>query len=416
MNSILELLGKNKKELFAFFNENKTLYQKKRKDLIIFAANLLDDDFIITIGTMGNIVSHISLQYADPENLNLATFNDLITKYKEFLNKKFGNPYSDNSNHPTDETVISYFNEDIFASIVAPKFYNTECNYQFYLQFNHQKLAGNLGVSDKKLKLKIYSLYLIGGLVWGLLMFLTCSYDNYSLTNFGIWMGGGLMFALIFGFFFELFGNRFLTVKPKKVKPKEYQKIIAGEKDLKFDSSFLGQLLVSKRNSRLINSKEYPAKMYLTNEKLVIRYLKKGKIIEISTTYIELDKYSLLCFDTDDKHYYFNLNGREENETICNYIDEKLGYKGKEFQKIKEVIEKAFKEYNLYSSYDSTDEPFTYEIYTITKMFFKNNDLSIEELKKELIMLLEDDSEQVGTDLSTLVYQAVNQYFNNDGR
>ncbi len=416
MNSILELLGKNKKELFAFFNENKTLYQKKRKDLIIFAANLLDDDFIITIGTMGNIVSHISLQYADPENLNLATFNDLITKYKEFLNKKFGNPYSDNSNHTTDETVISYFNEDIFASIVAPKFYNTECNYQFYLQFNHQKLAGNLGVYDKKLKLKIYSLYLIGGLVWGLLMFLTCSYDDYSLTNFGIWMGGGVMFSLIFGFFFELFGNRFLTVKPKKVKPKEYQKIIDGEKDLKFDASFLGQLLVSKRNSHLINSKEYPAKMYLTNEKLVIRYLKKGKIIEISTTYIELDKYSLLCFDTDDKHYYFNLNGREENETICNYIDEKLGYKGKEFQKIKEVIEKAFKEYNLYSSYDSTDEPFTYEIYTITKMFFKNNDLSIEELKKELIMLLEDDSEQVGTDLSTLVYQAVNQYFNNDGR
>lgn len=398
MNKVLDLLGKNKKTLFKYAEDNKIECYKVKKNVYGFNIIFLNMEHKCEFHIYNNIVYSIQLFLNKDNRTYNCCFNDLVDIYKDNFNSQYGNPISDNTNHPTDNIAITYKNDKHLIYIFG--------------QSSTNKIKISISRFNKEIDAKTYSfnpklrylLYLIGGLLWGLLMFFAMSYKDYSWTNFGIWMIGGLIWALLFGLIFEIFIN--FAPKQAKIKSKQINKIEEGEKQFEYEISSCGQVyfLNNKRN------KSYTAKIYLNDNIFKIIYYKKGKIYDIKKN-IELLAEGLgfghLVFEIENKRVSFSLYNREEFNIIKEHIDEKLGYHSSKFVKIYSLVKKIIIEYNPYSLYsDNNKNVFDYEIDIISRRIFEKGNMSLDELKEEVMIAFDYDySSQINVELPTILYK-----------
>lgn len=403
MNNILCLLGKNKKELKKFIINNKIDCYKKTKKSYCFDIIFLHTKHTCEIHIFKNTINSIHLFVADERKINSISFNDSINKYKGYFNLEYGNPISDNTNHPTNNVAISYKNEN--------------CVVYIFGQSDINQIKIIISTIGKDIDYKMYSLnsiikyllYLGGGLLWGLLMFLTMSYKEYSWTNFGIYMIGGLLWALLFGIIFELVIN--LTPKQSKIKMKQINKIEENENKFNYEISSCGQVYFLKK----LKSKSYTAKMYLSDNIFKILFYKKGKLHKIEENIDVLSKnlgFGHLTFKIEDERISFNLCNRDEFNNIKEYIDEKLGYHSSKFVEIYSLVKNVVIEYNPYSLYNANNKKvFDYEIDIISRRIFEKENMSLDELKEVTLIAFDyDSSTQVYKELPTLLYNEVYKY------
>lgn len=398
MNKVLDLLGENKKTLFKYAEDNKIECYKVKKNVYGFNIIFLNMEHKCEFHIYNNIVYSIQLFLNKDNRTYNCCFNDLVDIYKDNFNSQYGNPISDNTNHPTDNIAITYKNDKHLIYIFGQSSIN-----QIKISINrfNKEIDAKTYSFNPKLR---YLLYLIGGLLWGLLMFFAMSYKDYSWTNFGIWMIGGLIWALLFGLIFEIFIN--FAPKQAKIKLKQINKIEEDEKQFEYEISSCGQVyfLNNKRN------KSYTAKIYLNDNIFKIIYYKKGKIYNIKKN-IELLAEGLgfghLVFEIENKRVSFSLYNREEFNIIKEHIDEKLGYHSSKFVEIYSLVKKIIIEYNPYSLYsDNNKNVFDYEIDIISRRIFEKGNMSLDELKEEVMIAFDYDySSQINVELPTILYK-----------
>ncbi len=396
MNEILCLLGKSKKYLFNYAKDNKIECYKDRKNVYSFKVLFLNMQHICEVHIYNNIIYNINLFVVDENELCL----ELINIYKEYFNANYGTPISDNTNHPTDYIDITYKKDNHVV-------------YVFSQSNSHKtKIVISVTGTDiykkdiKKNKFINYIIYLIGGIVFGLLMFVAMFYNNYSWINFGICMVGGLFFAVLFGLLFEISMN--LSLKPTKINFKHIKRIEQHDTKLEHLLNSYGQLVCTKN----IRSKIYTAKIYLDNNLFIILYYKKGKIHKIEEKIDLLSKnlgFGFLSFELDNMRFTFNLHDSEEFTNIKKYIDEKLGYNSQEFIEIYSLVKKIIIEYNPYSLYKSENETvFDCEIEIISRRIFENNKMTFDEFKEVVLVAFDyDDSTQIYEELAKNLYDSI---------
>lgn len=396
MNEVLDLLGKNKKVLFKYLDDNKIEYRKAKKNVYSFNILFLNIKHTCEVYIYNRIIYSINLFVNDEKELNTCSFNEFVSKYKEYFNLTYGNPISDNTNHPTDNVAITYKNDTYLVYIFGQSKIN-----KIVITIN---TFGN-EINTKTNPLIKYLLYLAGGLMWGLLMFFAMSQEDYSWLNFGIWMSGGLVWALLFGLSFDLFMN--ITPRQNKINLKQIKKIEEKESELEYTLNSCGQLFSIKN----IKSKTYTAKIYLNHNVFIILYYKKGKIhkieerIELLSEYLG---YGNLTFNLDDKVFSFNLHNREEFSSIKKYIDEKLGYNSPKFMEIYSLVKKIIIEYNPYSLYKENNETiFDYETDIISRKIFEKPNMSFDEFKEVVSSAFEDYSIQIYEELASIIYKTI---------
>lgn len=398
MNKVLDLLGENKKTLFKYAEDNKIECYKVKKNVYSVNIIFLNMEHKCEFHIYNNIVYSIQLFLNKDNRIYNCSFNDLADMYKENFNSQYGNPIIDNTNHPTDNIAITYKNDKYLIYIFGQSSINQ-------IKISISRIGKDFDVKMYDFNPRIrYVLYLVGGLLWGLLMFFAMSYKDYSWTSFGIWMFGGLIWALLFGLIFEIFIN--FAPKQAKIKLKQINKIEEGEKQFEYEISSCGQVyfLNNKRN------KSYTAKIYLNDNIFKIIYYKKGKIYNIKKN-IELLAEGLgfghLVFEIDNKRVSFSLYNREEFNIIKEHIDEKLGYHSSKFEEIYSLVKNIIIEYNPYSLYsDNNKNVFDYEIDIISRRIFENGNMSLDELKEEVTIAFDYDySSQINVELSTILYK-----------
>ena len=397
MNNILCLLGESKKELVKFITNNKIDCYKKTRKFYRFDMIFLHTKHTFEIHFYKNIINSIHLLVTDEKQISGINFNDSINKYKEYFNLEYGNPISDNTNHPTDYVAITYKKENCVVYIFGPS------------NINQIKIIISARVKGSDYKTHSlnsiinYLLYLGGGLLFGLSMFFTMSYKEYSWINFGICMIGGLIFALLFGIIIELVNKR--SPKEAKIKIKQINKIEENENKFNYEISAYGYVCFLKR----FKSKSYTAKIYLSDNIFKILYYKKGNIYKIEENIDSLSKnlgLGHLIFKIDDKSISFNLCNEEEFNNIKEYIDEKLGYHSSNFLKIYSLVKNIIIKYNPYSLYNANNKnAFDYEIDIISRRIFEKENMSFNELKEVVLIAFEyAPSAQMYEELSTLLY------------
>lgn len=400
MNGILDLLEKNKKTLFEYMEDNKIEYREEKKNVYSFKILFLNIKHTCKVNIYDKRIYSINL-FVDKENeLNICAFNELVNKYKEYFNLNYGNPISDNTNHPTDNIVITYKNDSYLIYI-----YGQSNNNQIEITFYNSRND----VYRKKIRiypLLKYAIYLAGGLTWGLVMFLTMSHGDYSWENFAIWISGGLVWALAFGLIFEL--TMKVTPKQEKIKLKQIKKIEEKEKKLEYTINSSGQLICIKGKW----SKSYTAKIYLNHNAFIILYYKNGKTHRVEGKIDLLSEhlgFGNLSFNLDNKNFYFNLYNKDEFSNIKKYIDERLGYTSTEFMEIYSLVKKIIIEYNPYSLYSTNNEmAFDYEIDIISRRIFEKKNMSLNEFKEIVLIAFDyDSSKQIYEELATILYDSI---------
>lgn len=398
MNKVLDLLGKNKKNLFKYAEENKIECYKVKKNIYCFNLIFLNVEHKCELHIYNNIIYSIQLFVNEENKIDNFSFNDLVNKYKDNFSLQYRNPISDNTNHPTDNIAITYKNDNFLINIFGQSSIN---QIKISISRINKEVDAKMYGFNPRLR---YILYSVGGLLWGLLMFFAMSYKNYSWTNFGIWMIGGLIWALLFGLIFEIVIN--FTPKQAKIKLKQISKIEEDEKKFEYEISSCGQVYFLNNN----RNKSYTAKIYLNNNLFTILYYKKSKIYKIEENIGLLAEglgFGHLFFEMQDKRVSFSLYNREEFKNIKEYIDEKLGYHSSKFIDIYSSVKKIIVEYNPYSLYNgNNDAVFDYEIDIISRRIFEKENMSLDELKKEVMIAFDyDDSSQIYVELPTILYK-----------
>lgn len=411
MEELLGLLGKNKKSLFKYVEDNKIECYKVRKNIYRIKILFLNVEHICKVHIYKKIICTIHLFVNDEKGLNILSFNEFVNKYKEYFNLKYGNPISDNTNHPTDNISITYEKDCYVVSIFGQM---NQLNITIST-FNNED---NIKKHEMKPLLK-YAIYLAGGLFWGLMMFLTMSYKDYSWLNFGIWMGAGFVWALLFGVIFELVMH--ITPKQDKINLKQIKKIEEKESELVYTIDSCGELFLTKKtkNKRYTASKRFTAKFYINQNDFIILYYKKRTIYKIEEKIDLLSKelgFGYLSFQLNDTSASFRLQNNEEFSNIKKHIDKQLGYTSSRFMEIYSFVKKILIEYNPYSLYKGDNESvFDCESEIISRRIFENPAISLNDFKEVMLVAFDYDySIQICEDLTTILYDSIIKKSGND--
>lgn len=398
MEKILGLLGKNKKALLNYVEENKIECFKKRKNVYSFKLLFLNIGHTCEVHIYKKKICAILLFRNNEKEFTTASFNEFVKDYKAYFNLNYGNPIRDNTNHPTDNIAIDYEKDSLFISIFG--------NIQI-LQIVFTTCSKENKIKTHKLNpLLRYMIYLAGGFIWGLIMFLSMSFGDYSWSNFGIWMSGGLVWAILFGVFFELFIQK--ASKQDKINLKHIKKIEEQEKELEYTINSCGQLFIFSGKKR----KSYVAKIYFNRDVFTILYYKKGTICKMEEKIDLLSKnigFGHLAFKLNDESFSFHLSNSEDFSTIKEYIDERLGYHSSRFMEIKSLVKKIILEYNPYSLYRGNNETvFDFESDIISRRVFDEPNISLDEFKKLVLIAFDYDySKQIYEELATILFDSM---------
>lgn len=318
---------------------------------------------------------------------------DNILKIKDELIPILGKPKLDNTNHLNRDYISIHFeNDHSYISLVCHR--DDAQKYAAIVLCKKQENAKNKKLSMSP-NLYLWISSLIGGLIWGLIMFASMGAGSgYTLENFSIWMCGGVVFGVAFAFIFGL-SNRISNNKPKFPK-KKIEKIIqvfSLEKEKDFVS---GNLFIYKSpTSHLVKHYAVPALMMMTDEDIIIYSIVKGKQMclkkPLKEAFLQMQT-SSIEFKKEDVTYIFAFRDSESFDQMENNLFYKL-IQPEAFSSLFSDLKKATIEYNPYSIYDTnSDEILDEAIRIIAKILFVNDDIKKLDLSRIINEIFEQDA------------------------
>lgn len=394
----LELLNCKKKVIFSYLSKNNIAYKADKKT-ISFDAVIFEESFLVKIFLLKNIAKRISFSCTSTQSITSERFDSLIKNTKNVFDSMFGAPTLDSTNHMTENATIRYSVEKYYVLMLINdiSYNNGESPLVVDVHTNND-LPELMPIWPRLV------LYLGGGLLWGFLMFLAMSITDLSWKNFALWMSGGLLFAVLFGVFFEIFGVVSLRKgRNKPISKNKYDsKFDEFEKSLNFSLKLCG-------TAQINTPYPTPARMYILDSKVIVAYYKRPiKIIEADFDFVDDNLLPNGCFlkktNKNYSNYLFIFESAEGLHKLIEYLRAKL-YCNENFNQIYSKIDKVFKEYNPYSLLIRNEYAFGLDIYFISKYIYKNDGISFADLQELLLYVFNwDIHTAILEDLTKLIY------------
>lgn len=344
----------DKKQLLSYLKAN-SIKVRKNGGYYVFPLEINGDDFIVGAGFYNKQIAQFFLKSEHEFVFNDEKLN-FIEKYKAVFGEKLGAPLLDSTNH---------FN----PNYAAVKFANENCSVEIFIDDERAEtnrtnacifIARNILPKEEKEfkgerspKFINWLIYLAGGLVWGLCMFATNGeLSSYTVTSLFIWLGGGIIFGVVFGLIFQR------TVKYEMPDVNGVKQIEKLKKQLKKrgenpDLSYFGMIAITEKRSKI-----YPCKLFFNGEKLLVTCYNSAKnSFDVIFTLEELNPYiwqDVIHVQKEDKSYYvFQLDDDFLNP-IKQAVNEKC-YNVGEYERLFEELKKITVDYNPLSIYNSND-------------------------------------------------------------
>lgn len=344
----------DKKQLLSYLKAN-SIKVRKNGGYYVFPLEINGDDFIVGAGFYNKQIAQFFLKSEHEFVFNDEKLN-FIEKYKAVFGEKLGAPLLDSTNH---------FN----PNYAAVKFANENCSVEIFIDDERVEInrtnacifiARNILPKEEKEfkgerspKFINWLIYLAGGLVWGLCMFATNGeLSSYTVTSLFIWLGGGIIFGVVFGLIFQR------TVKYEMPDVNGVKQIEKLKKQLKKrgenpDLSYFGMIAITEKRSKI-----YPCKLFFNGEKLLVTCYNSAKnSFDVIFTLEELNPYiwqDVIHVQKEDKSYYvFQLDDDFLNP-VKQAVNEKC-YNVGEFERLFEELKKITVDYNPLSIYNSND-------------------------------------------------------------
>ncbi len=388
MNIFQLLEMKTKKELKRYLKNNAIQY-KKSFHALHFKAIFFDVSCIVHIDMFHKkIISYCIVM--DREKYTYPQMTENILKIKNELIPILGKPKFDNTNHLNQNCISIHFeDENSSISLVC----HSEREHAAIVLYNKQENAKNKK-SPISSKVFLWITSFIGGLIWGLIMFVSmgASY-GYTLADFGIWMCGGVVFGVAFASIFGLC-NKTSNNKPKFPK-KKIERILQEFSLEKETDLILGNLFIFQSHaSRFKKQHVVPALMKMTDFEITIYSLvKKTQIclkMPLNEAFYQMQS-SAIQFKKDDANYLFAFSDNESFKKIESDLFDKL-IRPETFSSLFLDLKKATKEFNPYSVYDTnSDEILDGDIKMITKILLAKDDIQKSDLRYLLYSVFDCD-------------------------
>lgn len=344
----------DKKQLLSYLKAN-SIKVRKNGGYYVFPLEINGDDFIIGAGFYNKQIAQFFLKSEHEFVFNDEKLN-FIEKYKAVFGEKLGAPLLDSTNH---------FN----PNYAAVKFANENCSVEIFIDDERAEInrtnacifiARNILPKEEKefkgersLKFINWLIYLAGGLVWGLCMFATNGeLSSYTVTSLFIWLGGGIIFGVVFGLIFQR------TVKYEMPDVNGVKQIEKLKKQLKKrgenpDLNYFGMIAITEKRSKI-----YPCKLFFNGEKLLVTCYNSAKnSFDVIFTLEELNPYiwqDVIHVQKEDKSYYVFQLDEKLLAPVKQAVNEKC-YNVGEFERLFEELKKITVDYNPLSIYNSND-------------------------------------------------------------
>lgn len=352
----------NKKQLLSYLKAN-SINIRRNGGYYVFPIELNGDDFTVGAGFYKNQTAQFFLK-----SNHEFVFNDeklgFIEKYKAIFGEKLGAPALDSTNHfDPNYSAVKYAGENYSVEIFIgnpkiPAFDITRSNACIFIAKNVLPIEPK-EQETKELhspnsgKLVNWLIYLAGGLVWGLCMFATNGeLSSYTVTSLFIWLGGGIIFGVVFGLIFQR------TIKYEMPDVNGVKQIEKLKKQLKkrgenIDSSYFGMIAITDKRSKI-----YPCKMIFDGEKLLVTCYKSSKnSFDVAFTTEELNPHiwqDVVQVQKDNKSYFIFQLDEKLLTPVKQAVNEKC-YNVGEYERLFEELKKITVDYNPLSIYNSND-------------------------------------------------------------
>lgn len=351
----------NKKQLLSYLKAN-SINVRRNGGYYVFPIELNGDDFTVGAGFYNKQIAQFFLKSEHEFVFNDEKLN-FIEKYKAVFGEKLGAPALDSTNHfDPNYSAVKYAGENYSVEIfigdseaASPDI--TRSNACIFISKNVLPIETK-EQETKELhspnsgKLVNWLIYLAGGLVWGLCMFATNGApSSYTVTSLFIWLGGGIIFGVVFGLIFQ----RTIKEMPDVNGVKQIEKL---KKQLKkrgenIDSNYFGMIAITDKRSKI-----YPCKMIFDGEKLLVTCYKSAKnSFDVAFTTEELNPHiwqDVVQVQKDNKSYFIFQLDEKLLTPVKQAVNEKC-YNVGEYERLFEELKKITVDYNPLSIYNSND-------------------------------------------------------------
>ena len=330
----------NKKELIKFIKSKGLSY--KVKSYRIEVSGLKLDDFgtvDITYSRNGNIITYI--------NVSIKKSSADFAELKELCYDLFGKPYSDSTNHYTDNPEIVWKKGHLYA----PHYDDTVYVVGAPFKISHLNSARLYKCDGSWF---VFGISMLGGLVWGILFyfFFGLGYGHTSLL-FTLSMIGGVVMGLVMSLIFVII-PRFeidLDDREAKFKFKKREAEMLNEYGRKSFQNSLSSLV--RVNFYIKNrTRGHMAKMFVNDSGVHMAYARGKRIDKKSIPYSDIlevwgsNNLSIITLPCRGDLVISISHVDENYDKIFRYIEDRLGYNSERALSIEEIIYNCIIEYD----------------------------------------------------------------------
>lgn len=382
----LDILGKKKKEVLDYLRNDGLIPQKNGSIYVLPDISLYNVSFKPYLAFYNNLNS-ITLRAQNSNFLREALLNlrdELISQGFELI--------ADSLNHETATNLLSYGKSQQMVNAYQDEVnaYQDEDSLVIILEvklIEKEILSQMVGMSFKGALVR-WILYLIGGLIFGLVTFACIfSVTQYPLNAY-LSIGSGAFYGILYGLFMEL--TNYISAKNahNKKKPKVYKTLTKKAKEQGLENGIPITYTQVKPKSRFRISGGWYGLFFLSKSTATIFYQKGFVVKRLDIPIerlddIEYNRFEFIIKAKEMTHNFFFIDKISDEE--MNKIDDTLGYSGEKYDAIFTKIHALFTDYNILSIYDAEDSPYLEEVEFFERMLvqklFRSGTLSRKQLQ-----------------------------------
>lgn len=390
MMKIFDLLNcKTKKQLLAYLKNELIPYSISKnhegQKYVLFSIAEEETLFYIETCIDKEEIVYYRIQ-SEEENQTNQEVVELTFKLKEKIQTELGNPIKDNTNHLLENRIlISYQKENWDIDLSCRDYDNTEGKYYLTILFINS-LKATLTPQPKKLN--FWYLYMLGGFVFALLMFV--SMGKYTWMNFGICFLGGILWGLLFGFLMNIFSPK--DIFQMKKQSKKFKANLSKVSNRKLFEGMVYYETSTKWSGKFVKA----AAVEIKNKEAILYFMDKKKMVNIHVSLETICKdiyfeHSLFYFKTDERTYSFLLSKEESINQLITFVDQQF-FTNEEFMPLFLKLKEATKKFNPYRLYEiKGDTCLDNKIAIIAKLLTIGRRITPSYLEKIMMQVFEND-------------------------
>ncbi len=329
-----------KKKLFRFLKEKGLSYKVKGYRIEVHGIRLSDfGEVDVSYFRNGNIITYINVLI----KRSGVDFADI----KELGYELFGKPYMDNTNHITDNPEVSWQGGHLCAPDYDDTIYVIGASFDNWKSkpINHSALLSSL---------PIFGISMLGGIVWGILFFFFFGLGyGHTLLLFTLSMGGGIVFGLVMFLALEIIPRFEVNITSKRTNAK-FKKRSEGILNKYRQDNFPNSSSSLAKVSYWVDGRyrEYSAMVCVDDLGIHIAYLKGKELLTKTVAYPEIQalwgskEYSWITIPCKNSQTVSISPQNESFDEIFAYIEEQLGYNDERTLAIEDCIFNCIVEYD----------------------------------------------------------------------